>query len=121
MKTKKVNRYYCEHCPKSGCNAGHIKEHESKCCRNPGRVCKVCGTKSRDYSDLVKQFEASAHDTDKLGDLVDGCPYCTLAVILQAQKGQDLDQAWEWNFTDARSEWFNNEIRAEIQADSDRP
>lgn len=120
MKTKKVNRYYCEHCKKSGCNAGHIKEHEIKCCRNPRRVCKVCGVTSRDYPDLVKKFEACG-DVDKLEDMVDGCPYCTLAVILQSQKGEDLDQAWEWNFGDAKEEWFNARIREEIQADSDRP
>jgi hypothetical protein len=120
MKTKKVNRYYCEHCKKSGCNAGHIKEHERKCCQNPGRVCEVCGTKSRDYADLVKKFEASG-DVEDLGDMVDGCPYCILAVILQSQNSSQMDRTWEWDFSAAKSEWFNARIREEIQADSDRP
>ncbi len=42
MKTKRVNRYYCDFCKKSGCSAGHMKKHESRCTLNPNRECGVC-------------------------------------------------------------------------------
>lgn len=42
MKTKKVNRYYCDFCGKGGCSAGHMKKHESRCTNNPNRECGMC-------------------------------------------------------------------------------
>ena len=42
MKTKKVNRYYCDHCNKGGGSAGHMRRHEERCTLNPQRVCGMC-------------------------------------------------------------------------------
>ena len=42
MKTKRVNRYYCDFCKKSGCSAPHMKKHEERCTMNPERICGVC-------------------------------------------------------------------------------
>lgn len=42
MITKKVNRYYCEFCKKSGGSSGHIRRHEEHCTRNPNRKCRMC-------------------------------------------------------------------------------
>ncbi len=42
MRVKKVNRYYCDHCNKSGCAAGHMKKHEKHCTMNPDRECRMC-------------------------------------------------------------------------------
>jgi len=42
MKIKKVNRYYCEYCKKSGCSAGHMVKHEKHCTMNPNRICRMC-------------------------------------------------------------------------------
>ena len=42
MRIKRVNRYYCDFCSKSGCSAGHMKSHESHCTMNPNRRCKMC-------------------------------------------------------------------------------
>lgn len=116
MKTKKVNRYYCEHCTKSGCNAGHIKAHEKKCCKNPGRACEMCGTEKRDYKDLCKQFEAEGGNTDALAEWVEGCPWCMLAVILQCTK--NLEGTWEWDFKAEKEQWFAERIAAEQEADA---
>jgi len=40
--TKRVNRYYCEYCGKSGCAGGHMRNHEQHCTKNPNRVCGMC-------------------------------------------------------------------------------
>ncbi len=42
MKIKKVNRYYCSYCQKSGCAANHMKKHEKRCTMNPNRFCGMC-------------------------------------------------------------------------------
>lgn len=42
MKTKRVNRYYCEFCKKSGCSKGHMATHEKHCTMNPDRECRMC-------------------------------------------------------------------------------
>ena len=42
MKTKKVNRYWCDFCNKAGLQAGAMRKHEKHCTMNPDRVCRVC-------------------------------------------------------------------------------
>lgn len=42
MRTKKVNRYWCDHCNKAGLQAGAMRKHEKHCTMNPARSCRVC-------------------------------------------------------------------------------
>ena len=42
MKTKRVNRYYCDYCKKSNCSAPSISKHERHCTMNPNRKCRMC-------------------------------------------------------------------------------
>ena len=42
MRSKKVWRYYCEFCKKSGCSKYHIEKHENHCTANPNRGCGFC-------------------------------------------------------------------------------
>lgn len=43
MRTKKVNRYWCDFCGKSGLSASHMARHERFCTMNPKRQCRMCG------------------------------------------------------------------------------
>lgn len=81
MKIKRVNRYYCDHCGRGGCNAAHIRNHEPNCLKNPNRGCFLCKENDRDYPSLTKGFKDN--DLHWLRNAVDGCPACMLAVILQ--------------------------------------
>jgi len=97
MKTKKVLRYYCDFCDKSGCNSGHIKTHESKCCRNPSRKCPVCvdaGLVQKSITDLVIAW--SALGLKGLEDAADRCPACMLSAILQSAEKDDLWVGWDY-------------------------
>ena len=95
MKKKKVWRYYCEFCKKSGCNASHMKRHEAGCTANPNRVCGLChaaGLSQKPINDLI----AALGNGDKVGvetlrELADNCPTCMLAAIRQSglQHGSD--------------------------------
>lgn len=42
MRRKKVWRYYCEFCKKSGGHAYWMRKHEAACTANPDRVCGMC-------------------------------------------------------------------------------
>lgn len=43
MRQKKIWRYYCEFCKKSGCGKPQMRTHETHCTMNPDRICRVCG------------------------------------------------------------------------------
>ncbi len=124
MKTKRVNRYYCDFCNKSGCNAGHIKEHEKKCCHNPGRICEMCGSQGRDYRNLIAVI--GKHGLGTVRDLVDNCPWCILAVIIQSRPSPtsrdfDGDGWWdEFDFKKEKEEWFNERAALERQIEDEQ-
>jgi len=42
MRTKKVNRYWCDHCNKAGLQSRAMAIHEKHCTLNPERACRVC-------------------------------------------------------------------------------
>lgn len=110
MKTKKVNRYYCDYCKKSGCSAPHMRKHEERCTMNPRRRCGVCGLLEEaqvPLEPLVQVFRKSpagqldgpagsyryfsdamaAESNDALADVrvaANNCPACILAAIRQA-------------------------------------
>jgi len=102
MRTKRVNRYYCDFCKKSGCSAGHMRRHEERCTMNPNRKCGVCSLREEcdpDTAALVallpplasitpepqtNAYEASLAKTmPKLREAADGCPGCILAALKQ--------------------------------------
>ncbi len=111
MKTKKVNRYYCDYCRKAGCAAGHMKHHESHCTMNPNRTCGVCGILDETQSPMaeliaclpdhkehigkwdeddgheyyLESLTTAAHAAlPKLRELAHDCPACIMAAIRQA-------------------------------------
>lgn len=113
MRTKKVNRYYCDFCGKGGCAAGHMKRHEQRCTLNPGRVCGMClygkddNEKQPDLASLVSivnswepaelhrhdygsvEFNtAAARQLETLADAAGNCPACILSALRQAIPGR---------------------------------
>ena len=100
MKRKKVWRYYCDHCKKSGCSGGWISRHEKRCTANPDRVCGFCRLADIDQvpihvltdtihdemavSEPISVAEAAANAVKALRDKTEGCPACILAAIRQS-------------------------------------
>lgn len=100
MKTKRVNRYYCDYCKKSGCNRWHIEQHEKHCTANPNRICRMCDeleVNQRPIAQLTallpdippgeidwEEIDVMMADAlQKLRDAANGCPACMLAAIRQ--------------------------------------
>ena len=81
-------RYYCDFCKKSGGSAPHMKKHESRCTANPNRTCGMClelGLSQKPIKNLIEALgNGDSHGLEKLRDLAEGCPVCTLAAIRQS-------------------------------------
>ena len=124
MRTKRVNRYYCDFCKKSGCNAAAMKKHEKHCTMNPNRYCRMCdnlGENQNCIVDLISVlpkpeevpnnvgFNQEVTDRkekaiDDLRDATNGCPICMFSALRQAglnpfEMGFHLDQELResWN------------------------
>lgn len=104
MKKKKVWRYYCDYCKKSGCSAYHIQRHEGACTNNPGRHCNMCNVvqfNNKPIDELVEALGCGDRDgVDKLRELSEGCPACMLAAIRQSKLQLQTDEVdgWEQHF-----------------------
>lgn len=107
MKVKRINRYYCDFCKKSGCSKSHLQHHEERCTLNPNRTCGVCKMlkeiqppletlvavlpspqgqelhdEKYDYDYFPESFTTSCNEALKgLRDAANDCPACILAAI----------------------------------------
>lgn len=111
MKTKKVWRYYCDYCKKSGGGKWQMESHEKHCTMNPDRYCRMCkrttpetlaqaisllpDKKDEKYSyandKWSDQLETDIHNAMlDIRDTVHNCPACILAILRQGN-GQALD------------------------------
>lgn len=129
MKIKKMNVYQCEHCRKRKLSSSWMKKHEERCTRNPQRECGFCGMIGGIEEEVVA-FVKLLNDTADHGayssvgskdllDRMEGCPACTLAVIVQAKPRMQCDEYGampsifvEFDYKAAKAEWwkYHNEF-----------
>lgn len=91
MKKRRVWRYSCEFCRKSGCHGGHMRDHELRCFRNPNRRCIVC-SRQWPIPELAEPMAAMANINEAtepamlaaVREIVEACPACMCAAISQA-------------------------------------
>lgn len=111
MKKRKVWRYSCDYCRKSGCHGGHMRDHECRCFRNPNRHCIVC-ERQWPVPELAEPMAAMAKITKEsekamiaaVSEVVESCPACICSAIAQAPLptlehqapgGTDLEGNWQ--------------------------
>ena len=137
MRTKKVNRYYCDFCKKAGLSAPHMARHEKSCTMNPNRVCRVCGMIDNQQMPMAELLVMLPNPMDynngSYGDIAfdeyltieankalvelrqrsGNCPACILAAI--RQKKIPVPMVTDFNFTkEMKAIWDNiNEARYE--------
>lgn len=130
MKTKKVNRYYCDFCKHASCAAWATRRHERHCTMNPRRACRMCDhlqvlttpmatlvamlpdpqkypVRTDEYShDRLDQ--ALTTDANKaleaLREATEGCPACILAAIRQA--GIPVYAVTEFDYAEERKAYW---------------
>ena len=109
MRQKRVWRYYCEFCKKSGCSAYHMKRHEDRCTMNPDRKCGMCALVDEPQPDLAEliallptaSWEQESEDNGfqtlsydfhdeltgavvRLREAANNCPACIMAAVRQS-------------------------------------
>lgn len=126
MKTKRMNRYYCDFCKKAGCSASCMSRHEKACCGNPKRQCGMCKSISEDekiqkpIDELIGALRSGG--VNLLRETANGCPVCMLAAIIQHRKqiGPNQDEEdWyfreQFDFKKERDEtWAKINVRREL-------
>ncbi len=99
MRTKKVNRYYCDHCNKGGFKKKGMAEHELACIKNPTRAhCWLCAQVPQavtPMSELKTAFETGT-GLGNLREAANGCPACMLAAMIQYQEGYPYDFEFDY-------------------------
>lgn len=123
MKTKKVNRYYCDFCKKSGCSAYYLKRHEQRCTNNPNRVCGVCelddkATGEKRQKPIGRLISAlaendSAGGMKALREAAGDCPACMLAAIRQARRVATVDFDFKAELKAAMSDLYDEQRGSE--------
>lgn len=105
MHTKKVPRYYCDHCSRGGFHSVRIADHEKVCYLNPARVCDLCErveAQQKPLADLFALFVVfGSYHPDEIADPLPadcdavlaaleaatrGCPACMLAAAMTSHK-----------------------------------
>lgn len=95
MRSKKVWRYYCDHCNKGGCGKAAMAKHEQSCIKNPNRKCRMCALGQLSPLPLAELAEHIGN-IDDLRRAADGCPACMLAAAVQfIPKQDDWDGSYE--------------------------
>jgi phosphopentomutase len=85
MRSKKVIRYYCDHCNKGMFQKPAMARHEARCYRNRQRVCGRCGN-SPDHAisaDRKSQLYAIKSAGEKVTTVGGECPDCLMAYCAQ--------------------------------------
>ncbi len=114
MKIKRVLRYYCDFCKKSGGGKAAMKLHEGRCIRNPNRTCGFCyaaGLETHSIPELVKAAAGDLNYTE-LRELTSSCPACMLCGIVNRrhQYPEEINYAHDFDFK-LEVERFQNEQR----------
>lgn len=144
MRTKQVNRYYCDYCSKASLSASHMARHEKHCTLNLNRVCRVCkfveDGRSKDFqqstpAELVALlpvpivtktefdgmkfqdgFEAAVVSAvPKLREAAGNCPACMLAALRQARIPVPIAEGF--CYTDEMKELWSNVNEAQFARD----
>lgn len=112
MRSKRVLRFYCDFCKKSGQSSYHIRKHERGCTNNPGRVCGLCEHSQLDQKPLDELRAAlESGGLDALRKLSDNCPACILTTLRQT-----VGKIRREDFVEGPDSWplfnFENELKA---------
>lgn len=113
MITKRVLRYYCEHCHKGGQSKSAMTKHETGCTANPNRACGLCrtaGVTQVPMAPLVQKLAEGEISVEDLCSAVNFCPACTLAVVRTVNKdcGHGEESYW-FDYRKAHEEWWKEQ------------
>lgn len=118
MRSKRVLRYYCDHCKKSGCGKSAMQKHENRCVKNPKRVCGFCRIMEQEQYPIERLIKAvnEGPELSAILNLTNHCPGCTLAAIVQGKFNEMNDGEPPLNYINfdfkaaVKQFWIDHEI-----------
>jgi hypothetical protein len=82
MRERKVSRFWCDHCNKSGGSRFHMIRHEKHCTKNPDRACRMCDQLGECVTPVPVMHDAMrAKGMTGLREASNGCPACMLTAV----------------------------------------
>lgn len=114
MRTKRVLRYYCDHCKKAGCGKAAMILHEGRCIKNPNRTCGFC--KRMGHLPLSLEELRSETDFSRLRVRTFNCPACLLAGLAGTSKAILTDFDYKAEVQRLQDEQRQREEHAEMMA-----
>lgn len=107
MKTRKITRYYCDHCHRGKFKIDAMEAHEHVCFHNPHRDCCECDATNTNVSENVKFLDH--HELEELKKEVDDCPACTMAAVIQHNKNHDAESPVMYDTYKSERDEYRNE------------
>lgn len=117
MRTKRVNRYYCDFCKKGGQSKHCMKDHEERCTLNPGRTCRMCQRLVKDQTPMAEMLAVLPEWNDPqspddvpeinlplLREKAGDCPVCIFAAIRQKKIPVSFVDGFDFN-KEVASRW----------------
>lgn len=88
MRSKKVIRYYCDHCNRGMFQKPAMARHEARCYRNKQRTCERCGNSPYAISaERKSQLYFIQSSGEKIMTVGGECPDCLMAYCIQEFPG----------------------------------
>lgn len=110
MRSKKVTRYYCDHCSRGSLTKPSMIAHEARCFRNPGRYCQLCDRVACVADDIANLNGA---DLTSIRKSTNDCPSCIMAAIVQAWDG-DEDNWISFDYKKELGRWHDDQREASV-------
>jgi hypothetical protein len=87
MRSRKVTRYYCDHCSRGSFQKPAMARHEAACYRNANRSCHRCDGKTvkKPIAEREKPIKTMAGE----------CPDCLMAAVVRYNMAFDDADPWE--------------------------
>lgn len=108
MREKRVLRYYCDHCKKSGRGKTAIRKHEQGCTRNPERICGFCRHAENEQQPITTLITAMRISLPEARKVANDCPACLLAAIIQGKFNEKPDE-------ESHGRWVEFDFKAEVK------
>lgn len=100
MRSKRVLRYYCDHCEKGRFSKLDTFHHEARCIYNPKRICRICEDLALPQTPMEELLTALEDSVDKCLLAANGCPQCVLAAVAQWRESVDdpAENSWDYDY-----------------------
>lgn len=94
MRSKRVTRFYCDHCSRGMFQRPAMERHELTCFRNPNRKCCACGFVCDPSKDPTEEMMSRGTIKDRVITLTSECPECLMSFVIRSNMEPENREDW---------------------------